>query len=241
MPRLIVPSIPTGSIKVTLSADEARYLSTVLRMSPGDSVELIHDGGLRSEAVIRTISKSTAELEVTAALSPIEPPRVRITLAQGVLKGAKMDLVIQKAAELGASAIAPVITERCQVRETRKQPRWEKIATEAARLSMQPLPPAIRPIAGYAEFISALGSGARGLVFWEEGGEALSDDDAPQDGELVIIIGPEGGLTRDEVTLAKDAGLKVATLGPRTLRAETASIAALSVVQFICGALGGRR
>ena len=241
MPRLILPTIPTGENKVILRPDEARYLATVLRMSPGDKVELIHDSGLRSEAVIRSLEKSQSVLEIIGALPPIPEPLVRITLAQGVLKGAKMDLVIQKATELGVSAIVPVVTTRCEVRETRKQPRWEKIASEAARQSVQPRPPVIRPITDYAAFLASLPPNSAGLVFWEEGGEAVSNADAPSVGEFVLIIGPEGGLTAYEVSLATEAGLKVATLGPRTLRAETAAIAALSVVQFICGALGAGR
>jgi 16S rRNA (uracil1498-N3)-methyltransferase len=238
MPRLIIPTIPSGETRITLRHDEARYLLTVLRMGPGGRVELIHDGGLRSEAVILAIDKSRADLEVTGQLAPIPEPPVRITLVQGVLKGAKMDLVIQKATELGVSAIAPVVTSRCEVRETRKQPRWEKIASEAARQSVQPRPPAILPVTGYAAFIASLPANPRGLVFWEEGGSPVTIADAPDGGEFIIIVGPEGGLTADEVALAAGAGLKVATLGPRTLRAETAAIAALSVAQFICGALG---
>ncbi len=241
MPRLILPAIPPGETKIILRPEEARYLATVLRMSPGDHVELIHDGGLRSDAVILTLEKSRTVIEVIGALTPIPAPPVRITLAQGVLKGAKMDLVIQKATELGVSSIVPIATSRCEVRETRKQPRWEKIASEAARQSVQPRPPVIQPVTDYAAFIASLPANAAGLVFWEEGGSAVSSADAISAGEFILIVGPEGGLTADEVTLASDAGLKVATLGPRTLRAETAAIAALSVVQFICGGLGQAR
>lgn len=240
MPRIIVPRPPAEALSIRISGDEARYLTTVLRLGRGDRIVLLYEGGGRQNAEISAVERDIV-LTLLDALPSIEAAPVRITLAQGVLKGHKMDMVIQKATELGTSVIVPIVTERCQVRDTRKHPRWEKIAQEAARQSLQPQAPAVLPAVGYEKFISTLSSQcSNGFVFWEEGGEPLGSGQIPEDGELIIVIGPEGGLTHAEVGQAVSAGLKTATLGPRILRAETASLVALSVIQYLSGGLGGR-
>lgn len=164
-----------------------------------------------------------------------------IILVQGLLKGEKMDFVIQKATELGVSAIIPVSTVRSQLRETRKLPRWKKIAEEASRQSGRAKIPEIFESFSFKDIfdIPVLISG-KGIIFWEQGGEklpALTSKLSNTD-KIFLIIGPEGGFSEEEVLFASDKGFFTATLGSRILRAETASIAAVSIIQFALGDLG---
>ena len=152
-----------------------------------------------------------------------------------------MDFVIQKTTELGVSAIIPVITERSQLRETRKHPRWKKIAEEASRQSGRIKIPEIFENYSFQDIfdLPVLYSG-RGILFWEQGGEKLPavTEILRHADKIFLLVGPEGGFSEEEVLLASTKGVVTATLGRRTLRAETASITAVSIIQFALGDMG---
>jgi 16S rRNA (uracil1498-N3)-methyltransferase len=152
-----------------------------------------------------------------------------------------MDFVIQKTTELGVSAIIPIITERSQLRETRKHPRWKKIAEEASRQSGRTRIPEILEICSFKDVFDmpVLISG-KGIIFWEQGGEKLPavTSRLSHADKILLLIGPEGGFSEEETLLASEKGFITATLGNRILRAETASIAAVSIMQFALGDLG---
>jgi 16S rRNA (uracil1498-N3)-methyltransferase len=158
-------------------------------------------------------------------------------LIQGLLKGEKMDFVVQKATELGVSAIVPVITERSQLRDTRKHPRWKKIAEEASRQSGRTRIPEISKTYSFKDVFELPGViSGKGVIFWEQGGERLSDIAGRiQNTDVYLMIGPEGGFSEKEAMLATEKGFFTATLGNRILRAETAAIAAVSIMQFTLG------
>jgi 16S rRNA (uracil1498-N3)-methyltransferase len=166
-----------------------------------------------------------------------------IILAQGLLKGEKMDFVIQKATELGVTAIIPAVTERSQIRETRKHPRWKKIAEEASRQSGRTRVPEIFETCSFEDIFncSALTSG-KGIIFWEQAGEELSGilNRLSVADKICLLIGPEGGFSEKEALSASAKGFLTATLGSRILRAETAAIAAVSVIQFALGDMGSQ-
>ncbi|GAB4387477.1 MAG: 16S rRNA (uracil(1498)-N(3))-methyltransferase [Thermodesulfovibrionales bacterium] len=234
MPRVYVHSIPREGESARLDGEEARYLASVLRLAEGDEVALFDSAGGRGKASISEIGKRSVVLRVTEALAPEPEPPGGIVLIQGILKGQKMDLVVQKATELGVRRIVPVVTERSQVRETRKGQRWRKVALEAARQSGRAAVPEVRDPVALEEFLGA-SSPLRGLIFWEEGGLPLREafEGARGEGVVHAAIGPEGGFSRGEVELARERGLVVATLGSRILRAETAAIAAVALVGFL--------
>jgi 16S rRNA (uracil1498-N3)-methyltransferase len=152
-----------------------------------------------------------------------------------------MDLVIQKTTELGIKGIIPLITERSLIRETRKVNRWRKIAEEAAEQCGRAFIPVVHePKELHSMF--AVPHPMKGLVFWEGGGLALSEATTqiihmpaplPDNSTVHLIIGPEGGLASEEVKLAEDSGLVRTTLGRRILRAETAAIAAVALIQYL--------
>jgi len=152
-----------------------------------------------------------------------------------------MDIVIQKATELGVTGIIPVITHRSQLRETRKHPRWRKIAEEASRQSGRSRVPEIFQTCSFEEIFDTPGlTLGKGIIFWEQRGEKLSDviSKLSHTDRIFLLIGPEGGFSEKEVMLASERGCLTATLGSRILRAETASITAVSVIQFALGDIG---
>jgi 16S rRNA (uracil1498-N3)-methyltransferase len=139
------------------------------------------------------------------------------------------------------NAIIPVITERSQLKDTRKHPRWKKIAEEASRQSERAKIPEIFENYSFKEIFDVPGLiSGNGIIFWEQGGEKLSavtNKISPAD-KIFLLIGPEGGFSEKEVLFASEKGFSIATLGSRILRAETASIAAVSIIQFALGDLG---
>ncbi|MCC6345952.1 MAG: 16S rRNA (uracil(1498)-N(3))-methyltransferase [Nitrospirales bacterium] len=232
---------------IALSAEKSRYLSSVLRTKPGDAVTIIDGRGKAYAAVVSCLSKGVVALDITGETPLDTEPSVPLALFQGILKGEKMDLVIQKTTELGIREIIPVISERCLVKETRKVERWRRIAEEAAEQCGRAVVPLIR------EPVELSGAGeernTRGLIFWEQGGmplhEALAEagrhdaeagraEAGPASPALLsLFIGPEGGFSREEVEREETRGLVRTTLGKRILRAETAAIVSVALVLYL--------
>lgn len=238
MPRLHLPSIPRGEKAVRITGEEARYLLNVLRMKVGEELSLFDSSGAHFKAKITRSGKNSVVAELGAALPPAGEPARPLVLLQGILKGRKMDYVIQKASELGVSEVVPLVTERSQVRQTRKHERWRKIALEASRQSFRTSVAEIREPVTLEAFFGASGP-SEGFMFWEEGGSSLRDVRLePSKEPLLIAVGPEGGFTAEEVSLARAKGLEIKSLGERILRAETAAVSAITIVQFVLGEMG---
>lgn len=239
MPQIFLPSIPDkASIKIT--GENAKYLLTVLRLKSGDEFIVIDGKGNRYRAGIKSTARQALVAYIKETLPPEPEPSVRVILLQGILKGQKMDLIIQKAAELGVKDIVPVITERSQIRETRKTGRWRKIALEASRQCGRSAVPEVREPSLFEEYLKSKNA-VRGFIFWEEGGMALKEafESFSALPDLIhVAIGPEGGFTEEEVRMAEEKGFITATLGRRILRAETAAISAVTLVQFMIGEMG---
>jgi 16S rRNA (uracil1498-N3)-methyltransferase len=266
MPRLYLPNVQPEKKLIAITGEKAHYLASVLRCQKGDELVLFDGDG---NCFRTTITKSDRQEVIAEVLEEFtcdfESP-LNIILMQGLLKGEKMDTVVQKATELGVREIVPLITERSQIRETRKIQRWRKIAEEAAKQSGRSMVPVIHEPAEFRKMfseatfkyapLSSLGKGGRkggGIIFYEEGGMRLSEavEVLKMSGNtvshplvkggkegFVVIIGPEGGFTKEEVACAEEKGLIVTSLGKRTLRAETAAIAAISLTQFLLGDMG---
>lgn len=239
--RIFLHDLPADSPSATLRGEKARYLSLVLRCRPGDRLTVVAAGNTARAAVVSSVSRQTVMLDLGEELGRVltESP-LRTTLFQGLLKGDRMDLVVQKTTELGVTAIVPVVTERSQVRETRKLSRWSKIAEEAARQSGRPGPPAVHDPMGFDEALSFFrAESAPGIVFWEAGGEPVSAvfGQIGPVGGIALFTGPEGGYTQEEISRASASGVRVASLGSRILRAETASVMAVGLAQYELGDL----
>jgi 16S rRNA (uracil1498-N3)-methyltransferase len=225
--------------RVKLLPEQVRYLLTVLRLRPGAELEVFDGEGGRFRAVL-----TDGELEISAPL-PEDRRRTDVILVQALAKGEKMDLVVQKATELGVSRIVPLAAERAVVRLTsargaERAARWERIAREAARQCGRADVPRVDPPASWAE-IFALASGdpeRRPLLLDPE--EQILRLGAAARGvpRLLLAVGPEGGFSAGERSEAAANGFLAVSLGPLVLRTETAGLAALAVVLHVQGALG---
>lgn len=233
-----------GSLAVIEGA-EHRHLALVLRVRPGDEVRLFDEDGTRYRCRVESAAKGRTRLSVLESQAAPDRPRVRIALGQALLKNKAMDFVVQKAVELGAAEIVPVAAERSVVHADdgwdRKSARWARIAREAAKQSRRGAVPAIgRPVP--VSRLAARPEPANGrFVLTERGGPPLKaflcppDDGGPPDGVLVAV-GPEGGWTPSEEAALSGHGFRAASLGAGVLRAETAALAALALIDHLWNA-----
>jgi 16S rRNA (uracil1498-N3)-methyltransferase len=235
MTRLFLPDSDLNSRFLSIKGEKARYLATVLRCRAGDPLFVHDDKGNVYAAAITGVTNREVTAELIEKMDFHAESPLRITLLQGLLKGEKMDLVIQKATELGVKEIVPVVTARCQVRETRKMSRWMKIAEEASRQAGRNSVPLIRETIEFEKL--AAEAQTEGIIFWEQGGEGFGDalEKFKGRGRISLFTGPEGGFSEEEIKAASERGFIRATLGRRILRAETAAITAVAITQFALG------
>lgn len=227
-----------------LNAEDSRHALRVLRLREGDEVELVC-APERFLAVIESVEEERVRVRVLHALRGTEA-KTRVTLYQGLPKADKMELIVQKATELGAAAIQPVAMERCVVRldgkdAAKKTERWQKIAREAVKQCARVCAPEVRLPAKLFALQAELTGLDVLIVPWEDARDgSIRDALAPFEGtqalRVGILIGPEGGIEPQEAHwLRAQAGGKLVTLGPRILRTETAGIAALTIAMALRG------
>jgi 16S rRNA (uracil1498-N3)-methyltransferase len=236
--RVYVDAALEPGLHVVLTGSAASHLTRVLRLRPGDALTLFNGRGGEYAGTIDPspsggVSVAIGEVRMLERESPL-----RLTLAQGVSRAERMDLVVQKATELGVSALVPVLTERSIVRldplqAARKVAHWRAIAIAACEQSGRNRVPEVATPLALREFTGlARSSGASGARVLLSPGATLRLDDLPSPvTEVTVLIGPEGGLTETEADLARSAGFIAVRLGPRVLRTETAAIAALTLLQ----------
>lgn len=239
MARLFVDSEDLRGARLTVTGEGHHYLTRVLRLAVGASVDLFDGRGVEVAATVAAATSRDVTLELGERRQVTRRPTPPVTLLQGLPRSERMDLVIQKATELGAARVVPVRTERSAPGQQARTQRWEKIAREAARQCGRPDLLEVAPLVGLSDALAGLPPGATRILPWEEasGGRPFGLALLAPPAAVAVLIGPEGGLTLDEVAMAKDAGFQVVTLGPRVLRTETAAIVALAIVQSLVGAL----
>ena len=225
--------------QATVTGQDARHIGKVLRLKPGVRLELFDGSGTIYEAEIKAITKAEVKTKILSQRRHHDQPPF-LSLAQALLKGKKMDLVIQKATELGAIDIQPVLTRHCVAAApgAAQIERWQRIANEACKQCDRPLPPLCRPGLDLTQLLSQPEAGVDKIFCWEEEKTAtLADLDLRPARKVMLLLGPEGGFAPEEAATAIANGFKPVSLGPRVLRAETAAIAALAIVQFLLGNL----
>lgn len=249
-PRAFVPDLDPASGQARLSADESAHLTRVLRLRAGARV-LVFDGrGTQYLSELTAIAKDGATVALVEPAPAAAEPRLALTLAQAVLKGDKMDAVVRDATMMGVTAVWPIVTDRTvvprsAVEQGRAIERWHRVAVASAKQCGRAVVPRIVPPARFTSLLTHDGTNSAGvsaaaplrLQLVEpsaSGGEGVSHTlpAAPRHGALVAI-GPEGGWSAEEVTQARAAGWQPWTLGGRTLRAESAPIAALAVLAYV--------
>jgi 16S rRNA (uracil1498-N3)-methyltransferase len=237
---------------VTLSAEETRHAREVLRLQSGDEIFVFDGAGREFHCTIQTINRDSTELSVIAEVEPARPESsLNLTLAIALLKGEKFDLVIQKATELGVKRVVPLDTERADVRlrdndgANKRVARWRRIALEAAKQTGRAYVPEITAPVAFNLLLTAtvddkeLSTNVTHLMFSERGGRPLAEatNNFGRLPTIVAVVGPEGGWTDAEIELAHQAGWEIVTLGGRTLRAETAGITVVALLQHRFGDL----
>jgi 16S rRNA (uracil1498-N3)-methyltransferase len=215
----------------------------VLRLAPGDQIELFDGCGMLAESVITALHKNSGQVNVLERRQA-DPEPFALRLIQGIPKGNKMDLILQKGTELGITRFTPVFCRNGDVMPagTRtsggRDARWQKIIQEATRQAGRAYLPLLDDPVALQDLLPQVNDELR-LVPWEQGVEPLQSrlpEQPPQ--SVAFLIGPEGGLTAVEVGLAGQAGFQTVSLGRRILRSETAGIAVASILQYLFGDLG---
>lgn len=238
--RFFVSPQQIGPEEAVLDGNTARQISKVLRLKVGDAITLLDGTGNVYHAQITAISVQSVRARIVSKEANTNEPALRVVLASCVPKNDRIELIVQKCTELGISEIVLVRSERTVVRFDesdldRKLERWRKIATEAAEQCGRSIVPRLRGVIGFTGLVEMIGEFPLAIVAWEEE-NALSLRDALRQragaGSVLIVIGPEGGLTEREVELARSAGAVSVSLGGRLLRTDTAAIATCAAVMY---------
>jgi 16S rRNA (uracil1498-N3)-methyltransferase len=235
-------ALAPGAIVALPEAQSLRLLR-VLRLGVGDSCVLFNGDGNDYPSVLRSTARRNAEFEVLSVQPVHNESPLRLELVQGIARGEKMDLILQKATELGVAAIHPVFTERTEVRldaerMDKRVQHWRGVIESACEQSGRARLPALSPPRGLGEHLSASGGEALRLVLDPHEGVALSSLQAASSTTVVLLVGPEGGLGERDLLATRQAGYRGMRLGPRILRTETAGLAALAALQTRFGDMG---
>ena len=238
----ISPADIDGST-ATLRGSESHHLKNVLRLKPGSRITLFDGTGNTYEGEINSMTADSVTVKIDK-INHQDDNRPQLHLGQALITTKKIDLVIQKATELGISSLTPFTSTFCSIKDPspNKQERWHRIAMESCKQCNRPSPPDIKPLATIKECFSEADMHDLKLIFWEETADLTLKDIESQIRKeppcsVFFMIGPEGGLTDDEIAMAKQYGFLSVTLGKQILRAETASLAGASILQFFLGNL----
>ena len=225
---------------VLITGSDVNHIRNVLRMKPGERVRISTRTGANYLCSITQVEEMSVTAQIVEAMAGTELPN-RIVLFQGLPKADKMELIIQKAVELGAAEIVPVSMKNCVVKLDAKKAenkvkRWQQIAESAAKQSKRSLIPAVHEVLSYREAVAYAAECDVRLVPYENeqgmaGTKTMIEAIVPGE-SIAVFIGPEGGFDESEIAEARDAGMKTISLGNRILRTETAGLAALSILMY---------
>ncbi len=243
MYRFLFDLTAGGGDTVLLSKEESRHISKALRLHPGTEIELFDGKGTVCKGKILEIG-SRVRVHLGSCTSKKVTPGKAVWVLQGMLKGKKMDIVVQKCTELGATRFNPFVSSRCQMKfnimqNNSRQERWQRITIAACKQCLRARPLIVDQPVPFSGLFDLPGPGSRPLrlLFWEEETVVRLHDLPSFDGfdAIYLLLGPEGGLTVKEVEMAREAGWLTVSLGDHILRAETATLSALSIVQYLAG------
>ncbi|MCE5287014.1 MAG: 16S rRNA (uracil(1498)-N(3))-methyltransferase [Pelosinus sp.] len=236
---------PLSSLPLVITGADAHHISHVLRLMPGDKVTLIAPQEEVGIAVITSMEKEAVRLNLQEKIVEEREAPLHITLVQGLPKSDKMDYIVQKTVELGVCEIIPLAAEHSVVKyddhkKLDRVKRWQKIASEAAKQCKRTIMPVVESVQNLAEILAGLADDTVIIMLYEgEVSIGLKQTlHACKASKYVLLIGPEGGFSPEEVFLCKAHKAQVVTLGPRILRTETAAVAAVALLMYECGDLG---
>ena len=245
MARFFLPARQIEDHRATINGVELNHLRRVLRLRPQDHVVVFDDAGLEHQGIIRSLSEDRGEIDIIRSYQVNNESPLKTILALGLTKGEKMDWVMEKATELGVHTVIPFVSSYTipklnERKMAQRSERWQKIALSAAKQCGRVRIPEIMALTGFCDLLEPVSRDKLRLLFWEkecQHGLLELKETRTSIGEVVVMIGPEGGFSAQEAALALEHGFKPVRLGPRILRAETAAVAALSAVQLLWGDL----
>lgn len=225
----------------TITGEDARHIIKSLRMTAGEELTICDSERTQHDCIIEDISSGEVTVKILSSHPCENEPHTKLVLYQALPKGDKMDYIVQKSVELGVSEIVPIITARCVSRPdekstAKKLERWNKIALQAAMQSRRAFAPKVQPVMNLAQ-AAQRAADTRFVVCYECGGAPMGEIVRHDDSAVSLFIGSEGGFAQEEIDKLTEHGARAATLGKRILRAETAPIAAASIVMYITGSL----
>ncbi|NJN97557.1 MAG: 16S rRNA (uracil(1498)-N(3))-methyltransferase [Anaerolineales bacterium] len=238
--RFFIPPAWLTPPTVSLQGETARQIQTVLRLQPGDEIIVLDNSGLEWQVRLTDLRKGEIHGQIVGQRAALNEPKLALTLYQGLLKAEKFEWVLQKGTELGVSRFVPTLCQRSVAGPggEHKQARWERIIREAAEQSRRGKLPTLEPAIPLAAAIEQAGQTTQSapllVMPWEEAaGLSLKMTlTTAHPSDVGVFIGPEGGFTPTEAALAHAAGIRLVTLGPRILRAETAAVAVCAVIMY---------
>ena len=242
MTRIYLPEPLEAGLEVSLPPPQAHHLAHVLRLKADDALTVFNGDGAERTAVITRITRGEVVVRVEGVRAVERESPLTLTLVQGISRGSRMDYTVQKAVELGVARIEPVLTRRGVVRldaagARQKMTHWQAVAIAACEQSGRNRVPEIAAVRTFDEWLahwSGQRSAVLGLLLDPAAARRLSELPRPAQG-VVVLAGPEGGLTDDERLASERQGLTPVKLGPRVLRTETAALAALAAIQALWG------
>jgi 16S rRNA (uracil1498-N3)-methyltransferase len=237
VPRVYTPQALAQGLQIELAEPQSHYLSKVLRMDTGRELILFNGLGGEYQASISAIHKKFIEVTLGEFSPENKQSPLELELAIGVSRGDRMDWVLQKATELGVTKITPLLTERTEVklkgeRADKKMEHWQQIIISACEQCQRNLVPVLTEPCNFADWVTQCDAKLK-FVLHHRDNQGLPAQQ--QTNQVALLIGPEGGLTDEEIALAQTQHFTALTLGPRVLRTETAPIAAISLVQYLWG------
>lgn len=245
MHRFFIEKEQIEENKIKIIGNDVKHIKDVIRLRKGEKVEVVLEKEIYI-CQIENLSKKEINLRVIEKYKGKNEPKREIVLYQGLAKGNKMDLIIQKATEIGVKKVYPLMSHRSIVRfkdekrEKSKVSRWNQIANEAAKQSKRDILPEVENIIDFDSMIQLLENEKNIIVPYEEEikksiGQSLIKTNTQK---VHLIIGPEGGFEEEEIKRLKDIGAHIVSLGPRILRTETAGIVAATIILYTGGDLG---
>ncbi len=231
MEYFYVPADHISAGECVIEGEEFSHLTHVMRRGVGDSVRIVDGTGTAYDAVIEEIRSRRATCRITGRSERLHEPAIHLTLGAAILKnGANFDFLVEKATEIGVSAIVPLLTERTIPRHARRE-RWQKIALAAMKQSGRSVLPPVSDPQPLAVFCTGAASAGVRLLPHEKTEQPPLREVLPAGTiSVVAAIGPEGGFSEGEVELAVSAGFRTVSLGPRRLRSETAALITAGLV-----------
>jgi 16S rRNA (uracil1498-N3)-methyltransferase len=234
-PMFLVDAVPEAGV-FTLDGAEGHHAAVVQRLRVGETLTLADGRGGMAGGVVRAVGRGSLDIEVTSREN-VEPPDPRITVIQALTKGDRGDLAIATMTEVGVDEIVPWSAARCVVRwrDDKGLQRWRSTSREAAKQSRRPWLPAVSPLLGTGDVAERIKSAASAYLLHESAIGALSTVGVPRRGEIVLVVGPEGGVDDAELEILGAAGAAPVRLGRSILRASTAGAAAICVLSVRLG------